>query len=51
MDPDRIPYLAIDVETAQTLFTEPLAEFLVADEEVLLLIVDIPTERVVEWRT
>lgn len=49
-DPERIPYLAIDVETAQSLFAEPLAEYLVLDERVLLIIVDITAERIVEWR-
>jgi hypothetical protein len=51
LDPERVPYLAIDQETAQTTFVEPLAEYLVADERVLLVIIDIATERIVEWRT
>jgi len=46
-----VPYLAIDAETALTLFSEPLAEYLVIDEQVLLIIVDITTERIVEWRS
>lgn len=50
LDPNRVPYLAIDSETAQTLFAEPLAEYLVEDEQVLLIIVDIAAERIVEWR-
>ncbi len=50
LDPDRVAYLAIDNETAQTLFAEPLAENLVADEQVLLIVVDIAAERIVEWR-
>lgn len=50
LDPGQVPYLAIDLETAQTLFSEPLAEYLAADEQVLLLIVDITPERIVEWR-
>ncbi len=50
LDPRRIPYLAIDIETAQTLFAEPLAEYIVADEQVLLILVDIEAERIVEWR-
>ncbi len=50
LDPERVPYLAIDRETAQTIFVEPLAEYLITDEQVLLLIVDIETERIVEWR-
>lgn len=50
LDPERVPYLAIDSETAQTTFAEPLAEYMVTDHQVLLLIVDIATERIVEWR-
>jgi hypothetical protein len=50
IDPNRVPYLAIDTETAQTIFAEPLAEYLVEDEHVLLIVVDIATERIVEWR-
>ena len=34
LDPERVPYLAIDAETVQTLFSEPLAEYLVSDEQV-----------------
>lgn len=51
LDPGRAPYLVIDAETALTLFSEPLAEYLVIDEQVLLIIVDITTERIVEWRS
>lgn len=50
LDPERVPYLAVDVETAQTTFAEPLAEYLVTDYQILLVIVDIVTERIVEWR-
>lgn len=49
-DPLRVPYLAIDLETAQTIFAEPLAEYLVADLDVALVIVDIVEERIIEWR-
>ncbi|HMQ32982.1 MAG TPA: element excision factor XisH family protein [Chloroflexaceae bacterium] len=51
LDPGRVPYLAIDSETAQTTFVEPLAEYLVTDQQVLLVIVDIAAERIVEWRS
>lgn len=50
LDPERVPYLAIDSETAQTTFAEPLAEYLVTDQQVLLIIVDIAAERIVAWR-
>lgn len=50
LDPERVPYLAIDHETAHTTFVEPLAEYLVTDERVLLVIIDIAEERIVEWR-
>lgn len=50
LDPERVPYLAIDSETAQTTFSEPLAQYLVTDEQVLLVIVDVQAERIVEWR-
>ncbi|HZS87740.1 MAG TPA: element excision factor XisH family protein [Chloroflexota bacterium] len=49
-DPERVPYLAIDAETAQTVFAEPLAEYLVDDEQVHLLIVSIDVERILAWR-
>ena len=50
LDPHRVPYLAIETEAAQTLFAEPLAEYLVADEQVRLIVVDIAAERIVAWR-
>lgn len=51
IEPERIPYLAIDAVTAQEIFTEPLARYLVADEQVYLVVVDIITERIVAWRS
>jgi hypothetical protein len=50
LDPNRTPYLAINTVTAQTLFAEPLATFLVEDEQMRILVVDIEAERIVEWR-
>ena len=50
LEPNRMPYLAIDIETAQTIFAEPLAEYLVEDEQVRLIVVDIAAERIIEWR-
>jgi hypothetical protein len=51
LEPERVPYLAIDTETAQTTFAEPLAQYLVTDHQILLLIIDIAAERIVEWRS
>jgi hypothetical protein len=50
VDPERVPYLAIDMVTAQEVFSEPLADYLVTDEQVRILVVDIVTERILEWR-
>jgi hypothetical protein len=49
-DPDRAPYLAVDMATERGLLAEELSQALIDDETVNLLVVDVTRERIVAWK-
>jgi hypothetical protein len=50
-EPERVLWLAIDVETAVTVFARPAVAVLVSDYALRLLVVDTIREEIVEWRS
>ena len=50
-EPERVLYLAVDVDTEVTILHDRLAQVLLADEHIFVIIVDVAQERIVAWRT
>jgi hypothetical protein len=51
VDAERALWLAVSVETAINVFARPAVQALVDDYAVRVLVVDIPREEIVEWRS
>jgi hypothetical protein len=50
VEPDRQLYLAVDVETAQSVFAQEFGRIVADDIQMGLIIVDLGLERIVEWK-
>ncbi|MFN8541980.1 MAG: element excision factor XisH family protein [Thermomicrobiales bacterium] len=48
-DPTRLRYLAVDRNAASEVFSDISAHVLIEDYKLRLIIVDVETERIVEW--
>ena len=49
-EPDRILYLAVDVETAANVFAEAFGQIVADDIQIRLIVVDMGSERIVTWK-
>lgn len=49
-DPQRLLYLAVDVETAAGVFAQEFGRIIADDVQIRLIVVDIDAERIVEWK-
>lgn len=49
-EPDRMLYLAVDEEIAANVFAEAFAQIVADDLQIRLIVVNMSTERIVEWK-
>jgi hypothetical protein len=49
-EPERLLYLAVDTETARGVFDATFGQIVAEDVGLRLIVVDMPTERIVTWR-
>lgn len=49
-DPDRLLYLAVDVETAVGVFAQGFGRIVADDVQIRLIVIDMTAERIVEWK-
>ncbi|RRR66815.1 MAG: fatty-acid synthase [Candidatus Viridilinea halotolerans] len=49
-DPQRLLYLAVDMETASNVFAQEFGRIIADDVQIRLIVVDISAERILEWK-
>jgi len=49
-DPQRLLYLAVDVETATGVFAQEFGWIVADDVQIRLIVIDMTAERIVEWK-
>lgn len=49
-EPDRILYLAVTQETFNTIFQEPIGQLLLEEPGFHLVVFDVKTEKIAEWK-
>lgn len=49
-DPQRLLYLAVDMETATNVFAQEFGRIVADDVQIRLIVVDIDAERIREWK-
>jgi len=49
-DPDRLLYLAVDLEAATSVFAQEFGRIIADDVQIRLIVVDIDAERIREWK-
>jgi len=49
-DPDRLLYLAVDVEAATGVFAQEFGRVVADNVQIRLIVVDVRAERIVEWK-
>lgn len=49
-EPERLLYLAVDTETALSVFDAPFGQIVAEDVGLRLIVVEMPAERIVAWR-
>jgi hypothetical protein len=49
-DPDRQVYLAVDRETAASVFAQEFGRRVADDVQISLIVVDVAAERIMEWK-
>jgi hypothetical protein len=49
-EPERLLYLAVDIETAMHVFDAAFGQIAADDAQIQMIVVDILTERIVAWR-
>jgi hypothetical protein len=49
-DPQRLLYLAVDVEAAQSVFAQAFGRVVAEDVAIRLIVVDVQTQRIVQWK-
>ncbi len=49
-DPQRLLYLAVDVETAVSVFAQEFGRIVADDVQIRLIVINMTAERIVEWK-
>jgi hypothetical protein len=49
-DPQRLLYLAVDVETSIGVFAQEFGRIIADDMQMRLIVIDMTAERIVEWK-
>ena len=50
IEPERLLYLAVDTETATSVFNAAFGQIVADEAQIRLLVIDMLTERIVSWR-